>query len=352
MRVTSRLVFLHIPAVVALWTAPLPAQQLPADARPWQLVRTLIQATGSPEDDVDRDAFIERLSGEVAELGVGALKGTWPAYTDVNIDSIISLPPRVAHVPADPEANRPERFDTVLRCAIYVTTYVNGLYDNCYFFCEQDSIWRIESWRQFPTPAQRTTILDQVNHRGTPTTDAFRTRLKLTRLLLNDDDLSRLFEEIANDANRIAPHLAAAGSWDRLDLSRIAFDSIDEYDGLDDELSPSSRLFYRLNHPALRRLQEFGIERIARPEEHADLVLLELGTALGYRTGFMYAPGASKLPYPDKERFFTLKPLTDRWWFYKGKMDEPDEARLPLGPGIHGSGHGKAQLLVPKESGS
>lgn len=331
---------------------PVQAQPLPADARPWQVVRTLIQETGAPAKNVDRDAFRPRLTGEAALTDVEDLRGTWLAYTDVNIDTIIALPYRLRHVPADPKNELPPRTDTIERALVYVTTYVNGLYDNCYFFCERDSIWRIESWRQFPSPEHRKAIIERISGTDTVVTGSFDDRVRLSRLLLNDADLGELFRQIADDTKAIIPQLARSAVWNNLELGRIAFDSVDEYDGLDDDMEPANRLFYRLNLSALERLQEFGIDRITRTS--GDMILLEFPAALGFSTGFAYAPEPENLPYPAKDDFFTLKPLVPNWWLFKRKGDEQIDAPKTVGPARieKEKKSGKASYLVPKEKES
>ena len=122
MRAVSSLFFPVFAILFAGGFLPVQAQPLPADARPWQLIRTLIQQTGAPEKNVDRDAFRQRLTGEAAKTDVEDLRGTWPAFTDVNIDTIITLPYRVRPVPADPKNELPPRTDTIERALVYVTT--------------------------------------------------------------------------------------------------------------------------------------------------------------------------------------------------------------------------------------
>lgn len=357
MRATPSLFLLLFTVAFAQRPVPLAAQQLPADARPWQLVRTLIQEIGAPGKNVDREAFRSRLTGEAALEDVEELRGRWQAYTDVNIDSIIVLPSTFRQIPANPKAQLPPRTDTIERSLVYATTYVNGLYDNCYFFCERDSIWRIESWRQFPSPAQRTAIIAHVNNPDTALSGSFAARIHLSRLLLNDADLGLLFKDIADDTEKIIPQLSRSAIWDRLDLAGIAFDSIDEYDGLQDNLDPVNRLFYRLNLSALQRLQEFGIAQILRVRGNIDtteIILLELPSALGYSAGFAYAAAPQHLPSPTKDAFFALKPLTPNWWLFKRKEEEPGQTLRTLGPGTERSApkQGKASYLVPKQNES
>lgn len=352
MRAVSSLFFLFFVLLFAGGPLPAQGQHLPADARPWQVVRTLIQETGAPGKNVDRDAFKQRLTGEAARTDVEDLRGTWPAFTDVNIDTIISLPYRVRHVPADPKNELPARSDTIERSLVYVTTYVNGLYDNCYFFCERDSIWRIESWRQFPSPEHRTAIIERMSGVDTAEARSFDERVHLSRLLLNDADLGELFRQIADDTKAIIPQLARSAVWNTLELGRIAFDSIDEYDGLEDGMEPTNRLFYRLNLSALERLQEFGIDRITRTPE--DMILLEFPAALGFSAGFAYTPDPGKLPYPAKDDFFTLKPLVANWWLFKRKGNEGAETPRTVGPARvdKEKKSGKASYLIPKEKES
>lgn len=354
MRVTPALFLLILTVVYAERSIPLAAQQLPADARPWQLVRTIVQQTGGHSNDVDRQAFRTRLTGEAAEIDVEDLKGTWPSYADVNIDTIIALPSRFRYVPANPEAKQSARTDTIERSLIYATVYSSGVLDNWYFFCERDSIWRIESWRQFPSAAQRMQIIEQANNDDTSTIGSFVNRLHLSRLLLNDADLSKVFKEIIDDTEKIIPQLRQSTSWQRLVLAKIMFDSIGEYDALDDDLDPGERLFYRLNQAALQRLQGFGIQQISRTSGEKEMILLELPSIPGYSTGFAYASTPANLPYPTKDEFFALKPINANWWLFKRKAIDTGQTvqSIEPEPGDSEPKSGKASHLVPKEKES
>lgn len=341
MYITPARIFLLSIIVCAQWAAPVRAQELPRDARPWQVVKKAVQVIGSPEDDIDRKAFQDRLTGEAAAIGADNMRGLWEAYVDVYIDSAFALSPLFIEVPGDPAKKIPARTDTIEQSAVYITTLVHGRHNNYSFFCEKDSLWRIAAWRQFPDGKQRADIADMI------TRSDGRESMKLSRLLLTDAELNTLFSEVHRDISSVADQLTKSDSWNRLDLSYIAFDSIGEYDALDDNLSPFDKLFYRLNLSALERLRDLGINHITRLALNRKTLLVEVGSWAGQTLGFAYATSTEELPSISKTDFFTLKPLAPNWWLYKRSGNEEYEEPPPL-PGSPERKTGKTLLLIPK----
>lgn len=353
--------FLVLSFTCALWALPLRAQDLPVDARPWQVVKEAVQVIGSPEKDVDRDDFQERLTGEAAAIGAENMRGVWQAYADVYIDTMIILPPRIVSAPAPTVQDKDNQqakttpqivYDTTERAAVYITTYAEGKHRNFYFFCENDSIWRIESWREFPNNQQRQEIVETITD-ATTTTDTshqhrFLQSIQLTRLLLTDKELSTLFAEIQPDVNAVAWQLLRSDVWNKLDITNIAFDSIDEYDALDDNLSTFDQFFFRLNHAALERLRDAGVLYFTRPAKYNGALLIEIGRWAEHTLGFAYVAAPEDLPEISRDDFFALKPVANNWWLFKRNGREEYDEQPPL-PGSPNRKSKKALLLVPKE---
>ena len=348
MHIISGRSFLVFCVTWVMWGAPMTAQELASDARPWQLVKYAVQTIGSHEDDVDRRAFQKRLTGEAATIGAENMQGLWKGYADVFIDTMATIPPRILLVPGVPKNNIPARRDTLERTTVAITTYSNGRYDNYYFFCEKDPYWRIESWRQFPTAEQRAEIADSVTNTDVNASEIFPESIRLTRLLLSDKDQTVLFEEVRDDLDAIAKQLTRSEIWNKFDLSHIAFDSINEFDALDDHLSPLDKLFFRLNLSALQRLRKAGIFHITRTSSNPQTVLVEIGRWNDHSVGFAYAPKPSDLPVVSSDNFFALKHLDNNWWLFKRTGNDEYEPPPPL-PGSPNRKSGKVLLLVPKE---
>lgn len=357
MRLTPiRFILTAITALCGLQSVRVAAQPLPSDARPWQVVKHLVQVIGSPEKGIDRDRFRDRLTGEAAAINPDRLRGTWPAYVDVYIDTLITLEPSVVVIPADPTTpEASDRYDTTEHAVVYITTYVGGANDNYYFYCSRDSLWKVESWRQFPTTEERTELVDMM--RGATDSEnpgQFLNSIAAGRTLLQDKELIALFRDIHADAADVAPQLAASNSWELFPIQRIPFDSLDEYQALDGDLSPAERLFYRLNTSAMERLKAFGLRGISKPLPGTAAVSFDLASFLDHTIGYLYAQGPGDLPGISKDDFFMLKPMSERWWLYKRR----GVVSYENAPVIDGKAAevtrknnlgGKASLLVPKQ---
>ena len=318
-------VIFHVQCTLILVLTPLLSlysQVLPKDVKSWQLVKTFIQETGSPEKDVDRSAFKNRLTGEAAELDIEEMRGQWPNYIDVYIDTIIALPERYREIPGNKEEGIPDRTDTILRSTLGITTYINGTYESYSFFCEHDSIWRIESWRQFPTLQERQAITKTIVQLDTSSPDYLQQRSMLTTLLVEEKSQSELFLWIGTDATEIARQLLRSTAWKEFSLASLELDSIGEYDVFDDDLSPSEQLLHRLNLSAIKRLSTQGISKIIRYQHLNENVysLFELGSFEGKSVGFLFALDSIPPPITSKDGFFTMKSLDSGWWFYKGAL--------------------------------
>lgn len=304
------------------------AQELPTDVPAWQLVKTFIQKTGSPEKKVDRKEFAKtRLTGEAATLDPESFRGLWKEYIDVYIDTIISLPDQYRKVPGDAEKKIPSRIDTIQRSVLSITTYIAGAYDNLTFFCVQDSIWRIESWRQFPTPEERAAISKEMLSLDTADGSFLTKRSQLTRLLLSEKDLRSLFATLQGDASALTDQLIRSKAWSTIDLHKITNDSVGEYDPLDDGISATDLFIFRLNRSAIARLAENGIAHIHR-YRLGDMIfpLYEIGSFGEKSMGFLFVADSSSFPPLEKESFFTLRPVAGRWWFYEGFVREANIA--------------------------
>ena len=342
------------------------AQTLPADTPAWELVKILIQETGSPSKSVDRQSFRDRLTGELAGTDPETFRGTWPMYADVKIDTLIPLSPRLRLVPALPKEKIPARTDTIERAAVYATTYHGGIHDNAYFFLEKDSIWRIMAWRQFPNDHERGRIVEAIDRLDTGSASYFEQRIALTRLLSNDNAQTSLFKHLSADADDIVGPLARTEAWRRYELGAIPFDSIDEYGGLDDDLSASDRLLHTLNIDALARLRTSGITSITNVSSDNGIVRLDIGSFEGEAMGYLYVPQGEATPTISPDRYYLLKPLAPHWYYFKGfvgGIDDAEEAPPNSDPALPGKPVGdtsgsaneanaesekKAPLLRPK----
>ena len=319
-------IFSHVQFALILALSPLlnlSSQVLPDDVRSWQLVKTFIQETGSPLENIDRKSFQTRLTGEAAKIDIEKLKGRWPRFIDVYIDTIISLHERYRKVPGNKEENIPDCIDTILNSALAITTYSNGIYESYSFFCEYDSIWRIESWRQFPSMEERQAISDSILDLDTTAGDYLRQRSILTTLLLEEKSQVEVFMWIRTDATKIAQQLLRSSNWKEFDLTELELDLIGEYDALDDDLTPTELLLHRLNPSALSRLSTQGISKIIRYHHTGKKFypLFELGNFQDKSVGFLYAPDSIPTPPLSKDMFFTMRPVDSNWWLYKGVLE-------------------------------
>ena len=357
MRTFFHVLCLLIPG--ALPTLDLRSQELPAEVPAWQLVTTFIQETGSSQQSVDREEFIPvRLTGEAAGIDPETIKGRWATYIDVYIDSIITLPERYRYVAGDKEKEIPPRTDTIRRSALTVTTYIGGKYDHLTFFCEHDSIWRIESWRQFPTSADRTAIGNRIASLDTADPGYVTRRSQLTSLLLSEKDQLKRFGRLKEDAERLVDQLLRSQVWEEIDLYRVFNDSVGEYDPLDDDLSATEQFIFRLNRSALRRLFSNGISNIVRYRtKNGSMPLFEVGSVGNVSMGFLHnADSVFPLRFT-KDGLFLLRPVAPDWWFYKGnirksaesEMEIEEDVFVPIGPPAPGSPPRREQTTTPDE---
>ncbi len=317
-------------------------QEVAVDIEPWRLVRVFIQQTGSPSEKVDRGAFASRLSGEMATLDIEReIAGRWQAYVDVKIDTLIPLSPRIRTTPAVEPGSRPQR-DTLERLAIFATTYIDGNYDNSYFYLEHDSLWRITHLRQFPTLPERIAITDRARAIDTSNPD-FMLAVKNEFVLLESDATRRLrFEsEMRSDANGVVAQLSRAPSWQEIILGPIATAEIDPFYPLDDTVSAQHAFLHRLNLDALDRLYRNGITRIYRSSSG---ILFEIG-GLGARSmGYIYRDSAATAPELHPDNMFMESPIDRAWSLYKQEATE-------RGPGIEtGTGYDLRTDLAPASS--
>ena len=359
--------FLLILCLIA--ASDLPAQEVPSDIPAWQLVKTFIQKTGSPEKGIDRKGFAEtRLTGEAAKLDPESLRGRWRQYIDVYIDTVIILPERYIRTPGDSLKGIPPRTDTIRRSALAITTYISGLYDNVVFFCEQDSIWRIESWRQFPTVDERLRIGKEMGDLDTAEEDYMLRRSFLTYLLFPEKELQKMFTTIKKDASGLTDQLFRSSLWSRIDLYQFVHDTTAEYDPLDEENSPYQLFLFRLNQAALHRLFSNGIWNILRYQDgRRTLLLFEIASWEGTSMGYLTIANSGESPRIDKDEFFSLHQVAPEWWFYKGRLREENIRQVSEGlDELHPQGgevrkrstpvnsdeaerHSKSGLLLPKE---
>ena len=315
------------------------AQSVPVDTMPWDLVRTFLSETASPEDGVDRADFADRFGGELADRDPVLFKGTWPAWVDIQIDTTAALRPRiVTHTIVDEDEDETTFVvDTLERFWIVATTYTPRYHGDAYFFCEHDSIWRITAIRQLPSDVERDLIA-----RRTEAADALPSieLLRSTINLLHADKVQmNRFAAIAEDADELVTQLRGSTNAAPFIPGAIDIDRIDPYAALDDDIDDDQRLIHQLNNAALRRLHDAGVLGIVPREDGT--ILLEIARRNGQSVGYLSLPEDVSAPALEPDGMFMIRHLSTGWLFYKGVLGKA-EYRL----------RASDVLLAPESSGT
>ncbi len=280
-----------------------PAQELPRGATPRAVVYTFLSETASGTDTINRLLFRERMTGELAGKDPRMFKGLLPPNARLRIDTIPDLP---------------MGSDELRRVVAYATVESGGAQENWYLFCNGDTIWRLESFRRFPSPSQRTQILQSLRDIDTTTASFRQLRSDLQRILLSDDSLRSIMRLNRRDAEKVVEPLRKGRLWDGIAIRDVDFMKLEEYRELDDDINDKDRIFYTLDRSALERLkQRIGLRRIERDPRYPDIVLFVIGTLENDSFGYINCSDPSLLPPVSSNGFITLKPIGDHWWFFK-----------------------------------